>query len=308
MISFRYTDKNTLIHRLNPFYKLIWITGVLVFTLIFDNPIYISLLFLSTLPVIYAAKIVREWASLMKLTLFLCVAVIAINAIVSTEGSHILVEAPFRIPAIGVPKITVEALFYGAIMCLRLLAVLTAFTVLTFTIHPDDLMLAMIKLKLPYKSVLVTSLTTRFIPTLIDDAQRITDVQRSRGVELDKGKLISRIRGRMTILIPLLSNSLDRAIQVAEAMESKAFGAGKSRTYYKQIPFRQTDRVMLLTACLTLGFGIGMRLHGFGDYEYYPRAAEIQMNTFEISMLIVLMLLLLAIIPLAVAKRRLDLD
>ncbi len=308
MIAFRYADKNTIIHRLNPFCKLAWITDVLVFALIFDNPIYISLLFLSTLPVIYVGGILREWASLMKLTFFLCIAIIVINAVVSNEGAHVLAEAPFKIPAIGVPRITLEALFYGAIMCLRLLAVLTAFTILTFTIHPDDLMLAMIKLKLPYKSVLVTSLATRFIPTLIGDAQRITDVQRSRGVELDKGRFVNRIKSRMTILIPLLSNSLDRAIQVAEAMESKAFGAGKRRTYYKQIPFSLTDRGILLMTFLTLGCGIFLRLNGCGEYDYYPSVSEIQMNAFEISMLIILISLLVAIIPLAKAKRRIDLD
>ena len=228
MISFRYQDKGSVIHKLNPFCKLLWIGNILVFALIFDNPLYILLLFLSTLPLIIAARVHKEWVSLMKFTLYLCVAIIVINVLLSYHGTHVLLEAPFRLPVMGTPIITLEAIFFGVAMCLRLLAIISAFTILTFTIHPDDLMLSMIKMKLPYKSVLVTSLSTRFIPTLIDDVECISDVQRSRGLELDKGNLLQKIKSRMSIIIPLLSNSLDRTVQVSEAMESRAFGSGEN--------------------------------------------------------------------------------
>jgi energy-coupling factor transport system permease protein len=215
--SFRYRDKGTPVHKLNPFCKLAWIVSILVLALILDNPLFLLLLFLSTLPVVGAARVWREWLPAMKFTLFLCPAIIIINALVSSHGTHVLFEAPFRLPVMGTPVITLEAIVYGAAMSLRLLAIISAFAILTFTVHPDDMMLAMIRMKLPYKSVLVTSLSTRFIPTLIDDIERITDIQRSRGLELDKGKLSQRIRSRSSIVIALLSNSLDRAVQVAEA-------------------------------------------------------------------------------------------
>ena len=83
MINFRYQDKGTVIHKLNPFCKLVWIGNILVFALIFDNPLYILLLFLSTLPLIIVAKVYKEWVSLMKFTVYLCIAIIIINALVS---------------------------------------------------------------------------------------------------------------------------------------------------------------------------------------------------------------------------------
>ena len=308
MRSFRYRDKGTPVHKLNPFSKLAWIVSILVLALILDNPLFLLLLFLSTLPVVKAAKVWREWLPAMKFTLFLCLAIIIINALVSSHGTHVLFEAPFRLPVMGTPVITLEAIVYGAAMSLRLLAIISAFAILTFTVHTDDMMLAMIRMKLPYKSVLVTSLSTRFIPTLIDDIERITDVQRSRGLELDKGKLSQRIRSRSSIVIALLSNSLDRAVQVAEAMESRAFGSGRGRTFYKDIKLTFTDVTTVVFALLPCALGIFMSLSGYGQYQYYPTIQGISLSGLEWSLLALMASLLFAILALAYIKQRVDLD
>ena len=109
-----------------------------------------------------------------------------------------------------------------------------------------DLESVLLKMKLPYKSVLVTSLSTRFIPCLIEDAERIRDAYRTRGIQLDTGNWFRKLRRRADIAIPLLSNSLDRAVQVAEAMEARAFGAGQGRTFYKDIKLAPMDVVTLV--------------------------------------------------------------
>jgi len=288
--------------------KLAWVGSILVLALILNNPLFLLLLFLSTLPLVIAARVWREWLSFMKLAMYLCIAIIIINALVSSHGAHVLVEAPFRIPVVGAPVITLEAVLYGVGMSLRLLAIISAFAILTFTVHPDDVMLAMMKMRLPYKSVLVTSLSTRFIPTLIDDVERITDVQRARGLELDKGNLSNRIRSRAAVIIPLLSNSLDRAVQVAEAMESRAFGAGKKRTFYKGIGMSLVDTITVAFVLLPCALGVVMRLSGYGDYQYYPTLGGITLSNQEWSLLVLLVLLLSAILLLAYVKGRVDLD
>ena len=312
MISFRYKEKGTIIHKLNPFCKLAWVGSIFILALILNNPLFLLLLFLSTLSVVIAAKVWKEWTSFMKLALYICVAIVIINALVDAlvghNGSSVLVEAPFQIPVIGTPIITLEAIFFGLGMCLRLLAIISAFAILTLTIHPDDMMLSMIKMKLPYKSVLVTSLSTRFVPTLIDDVERITDVQRSRGLELDRGSLSQKVKGRMSVIIPLLSNSLDRTVQVAEAMESRAFGSGTKRTFYKDIQFSRIDIVTLIFVFAPCALGIFMLLRGYGDYQYYPTLGSMNLSVMEWSILPVLVLLLSSVIFLAFLKRRIDLD
>ena len=308
MISYKYTDKGTVIHKLNPWCKLAWIASVFILALLFDNPVYLLLLFLSTLPLVLAARIWKEWASLMKLFLLLSLLIIVINALASNRGSHVLYQIPFAIPLVGAPKITLEAILCGAGNSLRLLAIVSAFTMLTFTIHPDDLMLVLMKAKLPYKSVLVTSLSTKFVPALIGDAQCIADVQRSRGLEFDKGSRIQKAKNHMAIAMPLLSNSLDRAVQVAEAMESRAFGSGKNRTFYKELTMSRLDVVTLAFAFSPAVVGIGMRCLGQGGYEYYPVLQGINFTQLEAIMLGGLVLLLNMVFILAFLKRRVDLD
>jgi energy-coupling factor transport system permease protein len=308
MISFRFKDKDTPIHRLNPFCKLVWVASILVLALIFDHPLYILLLFLSTLSLVAVAKIWREWASAMKLVLYLGIFIVVINTLVVSQGAHVLLEAPFEIPALGPLNITLEAIFFGLMMALRLLTIISAFTILNLTIHPDDMMLAMIKMKLPYKSVLATSLSTRFVPTLIDDIERLTDVQRTRGLEMDKGRLLQKVRKRATILIPLLSNSLDRTVQVAEAMESRAFGQGNDRTFYKEIRFSQFDIITLAFGILPLAFGIFVGISGYGSYQYYPTLEKIGADALDWLLMAILLLLLAAMVPMAFLKRRVDLD
>ncbi len=308
MISFRYKNKETAIHKLDPFCKLGWVTSIFVLALIINNPIYLLLMFLVTLPMVIAARVWREWASVMKFAFFLCLAIIIINALVSSHGSHVLWRAPFQIPLIGAPVLTVEAVIFGVGMSLRLLAVISAFAMLTFATHPDDLMLSMIKVKLPYKSVLVTSLTTRFIPTLIDDVERISDVQRSRGLELDRGNLFQRIKNRMAIIIPLLSNSLDRTVQMAEAMESRAFGHGERRTFYHEVKLSKFDVGILIASFFPLVIGIFIRWLGQGDYQYYPTLEKVSFGGFEGLMLALLGLSLCIVVPLAVVKKRMEID
>jgi energy-coupling factor transport system permease protein len=308
VIGFKYRDKGTIVHRLNPFCVLAWVLSLFVLALIVDNPAYLALLLLSTLPVVAAGKLWRQWASFMKLALLLSVAIIVINALVSYHGSHVLVEAPFKIPVMGTPAITLEAIFYGAMMAVRLLTIVSAFAILTWTVHPDDMMLSMIKLRLPYKSVLVTSLSTRFVPTLIGDAERISDVQRSRGIELDRGNLIQRIKRRMAVVIPLLSNSLDRTVQVAEAMEARAFGSGTKRTFFRDIRISRTDFVTLVAALAPCALGIYFVARGHGDFQYYPVIGELNLCGLDWAIMAVLALLLASPVLLAFLKRRIELD
>ena len=195
MRGFKYHDKGTVIHRLSPLTKLAWGVGILALSLIFDNPLYVLLLFLVVLSLVAVARIWREWASLMRLSLWLGASIIVINALMSYHGTHVLVEAPFKLPVMGTPVVTVEAIVFGTVMALRLLVVISTFTLFNFTIHPDDIMSVLLKMKLPYKSVLVTSLSTRFIPCLIEDAERISDVHRARGLERDEGSWLKKLKG-----------------------------------------------------------------------------------------------------------------
>lgn len=300
MIAYKYTD--TAIHRLNPYCMVAWLSGISILSLIFEDPVYLALLFLSTLPFVALAKVTRRWLSFMKFAFFLCLMIVALNTLFSNAGKHIVWRASFQIPMIGHPAITLEGILFGVGMAIRLAAIISAFAILTLTVDPDVLMAQMVKMKIPYKSVLVMSLSTRFFPTLLRDVDTLTDVQRSRGVELDKGNLFRKARNRAPMVIALLSNSLERAIQVAEAMEARAFGTDKGRTFYKSIKMRGVDYLLLSSALSPLVFGVLVRLLDYGSYQYYPTLQQLNLNG-EAWAIITLYLLLVSPAAFSVSLR-----
>jgi energy-coupling factor transport system permease protein len=306
MPELSYRDKDSLIHALSPLVKLAWGGGLVVLSLIFSHPIYILILFLSVIPLVKLAGVGREWASTLKLALWLGLSIIVINALFSYHGDHVLLAAPFRLPAVGQPIITLEAIAYGAVMALKLAVIISVFSLINLTVHPDDIMAVLLKMRLPYKSVLVTSLSTRFVPCLVEDIGRISDGYRTRGVQLDAGGWFKRVKNRAKITTALLANSLDRSVQVAEAMEARAFGNGQNRVFYKEINISKIDAMTLVVGLLPLAAGIAMRVMGFGDYQYYPSLSAIGSGGWVMP--VIILLLLAAIVPLAWLKRRIELD
>ena len=307
MPELSYRDKDSVIHRLSPLVKLAWGGGLVVLSLIFNHPVYILILFLSIIPLVRLAGVGREWASTLKLALWLGLSIIVINALFSYHGDHVLLTAPFRLPAVGQPVITLEAIAFGAVMALKLAVIISVFSLINLTVHPDDIMAVLLKMRLPYKSVLVTSLSTRFVPCLVEDIGRISDGYRTRGVQLDAGGWFKKLKNRAKMTLALLSNSLDRAVQVAEAMEARAFGSGQKRVFYKEINISKIDAVALGVGLMPLAAGIAVRVLGFGDYQYYPNLAPLG-GGWEWALAGVMILLLVAVVPLAFLKRRVELD
>lgn len=308
MPELNYRDKDTVIHRLNPLAKLAWGVGLVVLSLLFNHPAYILILFLSIIPLVRLAGVGREWASTLKFSLWLGLSIIVINALFSYHGEHVLLAAPFRLPVVGSPVITLEAIVFGAVMTLKLVVIISVFALINLTIHPDDIMAVLLKMRLPYKSVLVTSLSTRFVPCLVEDIGRISDGYRTRGVQLDAGGWFKKLKNRGKITFSLLSNSLDRAVQVAEAMEARAFGNGQKRVFYKDINISRMDAVTLGVGLLPLAAGIAVRVLGFGDYQYYPNLTAIGFGGWGWVLPVIMLVLLAAIVPFAFIKRRFELD
>ena len=100
-------------------------------------------------------------------------------------------------------------------MSLRMAVVISGFALMSLIISPAESLRLMKGLRIPARSIFMTSLSLRFFPALLEDAQAISEAQRSRGASL-KG-----IRGKGPVLLPLLSNALERSVDVAEAIEAR---------------------------------------------------------------------------------------
>jgi energy-coupling factor transport system permease protein len=143
-------------------------------------------------------------------------------------------------------ELTWDLIEYSIALTIRFIVLVTSFSLFFITTSPDKLSLALEKARIPYEFNFAFITAIRFVPVLADEAQTIMDAQRSRGLELDKGNFLVRIKNYIPILLPLIINSIRRSLELAEAMESRAFGATKNRTNLYELKMGKLDIAVLI--------------------------------------------------------------
>jgi energy-coupling factor transport system permease protein len=128
----------------------------------------------------------------------------------------------------------------------RFFAIMSAFSFFFMTTSADDLGLALEQVHVPYSISFTFTTAVRLVPTMAIDAQTVVDAQRSRGLELDRGNFIKRVRNYIPILIPLIISAIRRSVELAEALESRAFGATEKRTPIVRLRMRAADYLVIL--------------------------------------------------------------
>jgi energy-coupling factor transport system permease protein len=171
-------------------------------------------------------------------------AVAAITPFVESQGTHPLWIGP-TVPVLGPLDITSEELASGATQALRLAAVGFAFAAYALLLDHDRLVQAA---GFARRSVLAVALATRLVPTLERDAAGLVEALRGRGVAIEG------VRGRARLLSPLLAGSLERALNLAEAMEARGFGR-PGRTRMPGRRWRGRDRAALVAGVVVVVLG-----------------------------------------------------
>ncbi|HZK47876.1 MAG TPA: energy-coupling factor transporter transmembrane component T, partial [Atopostipes sp.] len=127
-------------------------------------------------------------------------------------------------------------------------------TILTLTTTPleiadgiESLLKPLKKLKVPVQEIaLILSISLRFVPTLMQETEKIMNAQRSRGVDFSSGNLIQRMKKVVPLLIPLFISSIDRADQLAVAMTARGYRGGDSRTKLRQLTWSNLDTIVMI--------------------------------------------------------------
>lgn len=157
-----------------------------------------------------------------------------------------------------VVEIHSEGLRLAFFLALRILVLVAAAALLTATTSPlaltdgiEDLLSPLKRLRFPSHEVaMMMTIALRFIPTLYDEAQKITTAQKARGADFTSGGLIGRVRALLPVLIPLTVGAFSRADELAEAMESRGYAGGEGRTRYRKLHFGARDAAALAIAAL----------------------------------------------------------
>ena len=191
----------------------------------------VTLLFLLQVPFVLLAKVQRQWIRSLRGASFLAILIFAINIATSffTSGYHL----------------TAPIVENAAALTLRFVVLVESFSVFFLTTSPDHLGLALEESQVPYEFAFAFTTAVRFVPVLAEEAQTIMDAQKARGLELEKGGLLKRIRNYVPVLIPLIVSAIRRSLELAEAMESRAWGATKKRTNLYLLKFHRGDFALL---------------------------------------------------------------
>lgn len=238
------------IHRLDPRTKLIILVVYIVALFIASSWVSYGacLLFLGVciaISRIPLKSILRGMKPLVFILLFT-----GILNIFFTAGDTVLVE-------FWVIKITLEGLTRAFFMMIRILMLVTSTFLLTYTTSPialtdglESLLSPLKKIRVPVHELsMMMCIALRFIPTLIEETDKIMSAQKARGADFETGKLMDRVRALIPILVPLFISAFRRADELATAMECRCYHGGTGRTKMKQLHYQRLDLI---------AFGIGV--------------------------------------------------
>lgn len=148
---------------------------------------------------------------------------------------------------LGVYSLTSQQAFYLVNLLLKYFCTVPLAIIFLMTTHPSQFASSLNQIEVSYKVAYAVSLTMRYIPDIQEEFYTIRMSQEARGLELSrKGKLMDRIKGNLSLVIPLIFSSLERIDTISTAMELRRFGKNKKRTWYTQQPLQRIDYAVLL--------------------------------------------------------------
>ncbi|MBE6969094.1 MAG: energy-coupling factor transporter transmembrane protein EcfT [Ruminococcaceae bacterium] len=253
---------NTVVHRLDPRSKLIAV--VLYIVAIFLSAGWISAgLMIAVLCFCVALSRIPPKALFkgLKPLLFIVVLTGLLN-LFYTDGRVLLEWWIFRI--------TYEGLKRAILMVLRIMLLVSGTFLLTYTTSPLSITDGLERLFNPLKKLgfpvhelsMMMSIALRFIPTLLEETDKIMSAQKARGADFETGSLLQRAKALLPVLVPLFVSAFRRADELATAMECRCYQGGQGRTRMKELHMQGIDAAALGFFLLILAASIVLRVHG----------------------------------------------
>ena len=247
MNLFLYLDKASPVHRLDPRTKIFLLLGSFVAAVLFFQPGPLLVLLLVLL--LYGA-IGRALGNLRRIWfLLLSIAIVSVMSwSVFARGSTLLFW-----------RVTWEGFLYGVGAAIKIDSMIIAGLIFLSTTKAEEIILGLIRLRVPYQAAFAFSLAIRMVPTIIGTALTVTEAQRSRGLNLESGGPLARLRKHIPLLVPIFLHTLRNTDQLAKALESRGFGARRERTSYLVVGFHAADALALVAGALVLAIFLIIR-------------------------------------------------
>ena len=236
---------NSLVHRFDPRLKILLTILYIVLLFAAANPLGLALS-IAWLAVLYkmakipVRMIVKSLKPIVPIILFTCV----LNLFFVTGQGEPLVQ-------VWVLRIYAEGVRYAILMAVRVITLIAGTSLLTYTTSPIVLTDAIERLLAPFNRIhmpvhelaMMMTIALRFIPTLVEETDKIMNAQKARGAMLDSGTLKERMHAMIPILIPLFISAFRRADELAMAMECRCYHGGEGRTRLKVLKYTKQDAI-----------------------------------------------------------------
>lgn len=249
----QYVKGDSILHRLDPRTKIFGMLAIMValfvvnqwFGLVYAGVVVMAILLASKVPLKFYFRGIRPLLFILVFT--------ALIQIFFTPGT-VLWQWKFL-------HITTEGIRMAVFLCVRLILLVMTTSVLTLTTTPIVLTDAVENLLSPFKRIgvpahelaMMMTIALRFIPTLIDETDKIMKAQAARGASFDEGGLMDRARALLPILVPLFLSAINRANELAMAMEARCYHGGEGRTRLHELRYETRDRVAGIVLVAILG-------------------------------------------------------
>ena len=271
----QYYPAKSFVHNMDPRAKIVLLIAYLVAVFLADNFFALAavIVFL-ILAVIFSRVPFGSVLRSVKMILFISVFTAILNLFFYASDGELHVLWQWKIITVSW-----EAIINMIFLAMRLFLLVMGTSILTLTTTPVALTDGLESLLTPLKWIrfpvhelaLIMSIALRFIPTLIDETNRIISAQKARGADFETGGLIRRAKAMIPVLLPLLVSSLRRAEELGDAMDARCYSGAKGRTKYKKLTFTWRDlaATFVVAALITGVVLLNIYLGGKFDILYY---------------------------------------
>ncbi len=243
----QYFPGHSLVHRLDPRTKILAVVIYIVALFLAKSFVTYAIMFaLLALSVKVSTVPVKSLVRGMKPVVFILIFTAVLN-LFYTPGEHVLFQ-------VWILTVTLEGVKSAFFMVIRILMLIAGTFLLTYTTSPilltdglESLLGPLKKIKVPvHELAMMMSIALRFIPTLIEETDKIMSAQRARGADFESGNLIQRAKALIPLLVPLFISAFRRAEELAVAMECRCYHGGEGRTRLRQLKYAGKDWAVLV--------------------------------------------------------------
>ncbi len=256
----QYIPGDSFVHKLDPRVKILISLIYIIDLFIVNNFLGYVFIIAFTFAAILISKIHLRYIYKGLKPIFVLILITAVLNIFMTSGTELVFKWSFL-------TVYKEGLIMAAFMVLRLVFLIVGTSLLTLTTSPIELTDGIEKLLKPFEKLgvpahelaMMMTIALRFIPTLMDETDKIMKAQTARGADFENGSLIKRAKNLIPILVPLFISSFRRADELAMAMEARCYRGGKGRTRMKILKLTNQDFTASTVTVLLVAISIGSR-------------------------------------------------